>query len=94
MMMKKIAKKEPKYVTMPVFEKAMDFMAKSFAKVFEKLERHDKAFELVLKEMRDYSQEAREHRMMMSDLNHSDISQERRIEGLEIRVEKLERKAR
>ena len=45
-------------------------MAKSFAKVFEKLERHDKAFELIFKEMQNYGKEAREHRMMMSGLNH------------------------
>ena len=99
-------KKEMKYVTMPVFEKHQDFMAKSFAKVFEKLEKHDKYFEEVfdkfkqhdkifetmLKEIQNNSQEAREHRMMMSSLNHSDITQERKIEGLIIRIEKLEEK--
>jgi len=67
-------------------------MAKSFAKVFEKLERHDKAFELIFKEMQNCGKEAREHRMTMSGLNHSDITQEKEIEGLKIRVERLEQK--
>lgn len=91
-MKKNILKKKSEYVTTAIFEKGMDFMAKSFAKVFEKLERHDKAFELMFKEMQNYSKEAREHRMTMSGLNSSDITQEREIEGLKIRVEKLEQK--
>ena len=98
-MQKRATNKEPKYVTVPMFEKGMDFMAKSFAKVFDKLEQHDKkfeqhdkAFELILKELQNNSQEAREHRMLMSGFNHSDISQERKIKGLEIRIEKLEGK--
>ena len=84
-----------------MFEKGMDFMAKSFAKVFDKLEQHDKkfeqhdkAFELILKELQNNSQEAREHRMLMSGLNHSDIAQERKIKGLEVRIEKLEEKVK
>lgn len=99
-------KKEPKYLTADtfkkfekVFEKDMDFMAKSFNKVFEKLDkhderfdRHDKVFDIMLKEMQTYSKEAREHRMTMSGLNYSDISQEKEIKGLKIRIEKLEEK--
>ena len=98
---KDIKKLKSVFVTMPVFEKGMDFMAKSFAKVFEKLDQHDKQFaqigkvlESMLKEMQTNSQEAREHRMTMSGLNHSDIMQERKIKGLEIRVEKLEQKVK
>ena len=62
-------KKGPKYVTADtfkkfekVFEKDMDFMAKSFNKVFERLDRHDQVFNIMLKEMQSYSKEAREHR--------------------------------
>jgi len=91
-MKKKVLKKKSEYVTTAIFEKGMDFMAKSFSKVFEKLERHDKAFESMFKEMQNYGKEAREHRMTMSGLNISDITQEREIEGLKVRVEKLEQK--
>ena len=105
-MKKNASKNKSEYVTTVVFEKGMNFMAKSFnkvfekldnhdkmfVKVFEKLDRHDKAFELILKEMQSYGKEAREHRMTMSGLNSSDINQEREIEGLKIRVEKLENK--
>ena len=81
-------------MTMPVFERHEDFIAKSFAKVFEKLDRHDKVFDIMLKELQNHSQEAREHRMLMSGLNHSDIAQERKLKGLELRIEKLEEKVK
>lgn len=105
-MKKKILKKKSEYINTATFEKGMDFMAKSFAKVFDKFDNHDKLFtkifdrfdrndkiiESLLKEMQNYGKEAREHRMDMSGLNHSDLSQEREIEGLKISVEKLEQK--
>ncbi len=119
-MKKKVLKNESRYINNATFEKGMDFMAKSFAKVFDKLEqhdklfakvfdkleqhdklfakifdkleRHDKAFEVMLEETQNYGKEARDHRMTMSGLNSSDITQEREIEGLKIRVEKLEQK--
>jgi hypothetical protein len=91
-MKKNVSKKKSEYVTTATFEKGMDFMAKSFAKVFDRFDRNDKVIESLLKEMQNYGKEAREHRMTMSGLNHSDISQEREIEGLKIRVEKLEQK--
>lgn len=105
-MKKKGVEKEPKYLTENkfsafenkfnifenTFEKSMRSIARSFEKVFEKLDRHDKVFEVMLKEMQTNSQEAREHRMMMGSLNHSDVIQERRIKGLELRIEKIEEK--
>ena len=90
--MKKQTKKESKYITMSIFEKSMASIAHSFDKVFEKLDRHDKAFELILKELQEQRKEAIGYRMMMSSLNHNDVSQHRKIEGLEIRIEKLEAK--
>ncbi len=98
-MQKKGVQNKPNYVTLPVFEKGTDFMAKSFAKVFERFEQIDKRFERtdkvlesMLKEMQTNSQDAKDHRMMMGSLNHSDINQERKINGLEMRIEKLEQK--
>ena len=96
--MKKIVKKTTeKYVTIPIFEKAMTSIAKSFSKMderFDKIDqrliRHDKAFELIFKQMQIYAEEAREHRQTMASLIHTDIRQERDVEDLKIRVERLE----
>jgi phage shock protein A len=75
--MKRKAKKiEPKYVTMSAFEKIID--------------RHEKAFIITLKEIQAFREEAREYRQTMSSLMHTDIKQERNVENLRIRVERLE----
>jgi len=79
----------------------MDVLARMVAKGFsavdkrldgvdKRLENHDKIFQVILKEMQGYNKEAKEHRMTMSSLNHSDITHELEIEGLKIRVQKLE----
>ena len=90
-------KKEQKHLTESkfrvfetTFEKHMANIAKSFSRIDERLTRHDKAFELVLKQMQQFTEEAREHRQTMSSLMHTDISQERTIEDLKIRVERIE----
>ena len=98
-MPKKPTEKESKNVTLLVFEKHQDFMAQQFAKVFERLDQHSKilnqhskVLETMLKEMQEGRKEANDQRMMISSLNHADVSQYRKIEGLEIRIEKLEEK--
>jgi hypothetical protein len=89
--MKKESKKTiEKYVTMSGFEKAMVSIAHSFDKINEKLSNHDKAFTLILKQMQTFTEEAREHRQTMSSLMRSDITQERIVDDLKIRVERLE----
>lgn len=93
-MQKKATKKEPKYVTMPVFEKSMASIARSFEKIESRLDQHDKSFILILNQLRSMQEEAREYRLSMSSLNHSDVVQEREIEGLKVRVEKLEQKVK
>lgn len=72
------------------FEKHMANIAKSFSRIDERLVRHDKAFELLFKQMQTYTEEAREHRQTMSSLIHTDVKQERYLEDLKIRVERLE----
>jgi len=86
---------------MSAFEKAMASTAKAFSKVDErfnkideKLAQHDKAFALLLKQMQVFTEEGREHRQTMATLMHTDISQERNIENLRVRVERLETRAR
>jgi len=95
--MKDAKKTKEKYVTMLVFEKAMASVARSFSKVDERFDKmderfdkHDGAFTLILKQMHTFTEEAREHRQTMSSLMHTDIKQERIIEDLKIRVERLE----
>ena len=87
-----IKKTTAKYVTMSAFEKAMSSIAKSFSRMEERFTQHDKAFELLFKQMQVYTEEAREHRQTMSSLIHTDVKQERDVEDLKIRVEKLESK--
>ena len=72
------------------FEKSMVSIAKSFDRIDKKLDQHDKAFEVLLKQMQTFTEEGREHRQSMSSLIHTDIKQERAIEDLQIRVERLE----
>ena len=91
-MRKEVKKITEKYVTMSAFEKAMASIAKSFTKIDERFTRHDKAFELMLKQMQTFTEEAREHRQTMANLVHTDIKQERTVEDLRIRVERLEMK--
>jgi len=60
---------------------------------FEKiLSRHERAFIITLKEIQAFREEAREYRQTMSSLMHTDIKQERTIEDLQVRVERLEMK--
>jgi hypothetical protein len=75
-----VSKKKSEYVNTATYEKGMDFMVKSFAKVFtkfdnqdklftkifERFDRNDKVIESLLKEMQSYGKEAREYRMSMS----------------------------
>ncbi len=82
------------------FDRSMHVIAKSFEKIderFDKIEqrlvRHDKALELIFKQTQTFTEEAREHRQTMASLVHTDIKQERGIEDLRIRVERLEAKS-
>jgi chromosome segregation ATPase len=95
---------EPKYVTIPIFEKSMALIARSFSKIDERFDKIDErfskiderfdrqegAFTSILKQMQIYAEEAREHRQTMSSLVHTDVKQEREVEDLKIRVERLE----
>lgn len=91
-MKKGIKKTTEKYVTEKTFEKSMVSIAGSFEKIDERFDKIDKVMNTVLKQLQEQNQEARENRMMMNSLNFSDVSQQRKIDGLEIRVEKLESK--
>ena len=92
--MKKTDKKAPKYVTMSVFEKAMASIAKSFSGINEKLAQHDNAFVLILKEIRAIHNDNKEFRKSISGLTIDGLSYDRKIENLNLRVEKLESKVK
>lgn len=72
------------------FEKSIISIAKSFNRMDERFDRQDKAFELLLKQMQSFTEESREHRQSMSSLMRTDVAQEKNIEDLQIRVERLE----
>ena len=65
-----------------------------FSKFEEILNQHEKAFIVILKEIQAFREEAREYRQTMSSLMHTDIKQERAVENLRIRVERLEMKTK
>jgi len=88
------AVKEPKYITTGIFEKSMRAIAQSFQKVFDRLDNHDKKLEIILREIQSFREEARDHRTLLSHLSQSEIMHERRLEGLEFRIEKLEDKVK
>ena len=75
-MKKKTVKNNSKYVTVSEFEKVIN--------------QHEKAFVITLKEIQAFREEAKEYRQTMSSLMHTDIKQERTIEDLKVRVERLE----
>ena len=81
-----------KYITEPVFEKHMASIARTLTKIDEKLVSHDKAFSLILNQLKTMQEESKENRMAMSSLMHTDIRYERTIEDILERVDKLERK--
>jgi hypothetical protein len=90
--MKKSSKKEPKYVTEPVFEKHMASIARSFDRIEERLDKNDKMSTLILEELKGMREESHQHRLAMAGLTHTDVNHEHEIKGLKIRVERLERK--
>jgi predicted RNase H-like nuclease (RuvC/YqgF family) len=85
-------KKTEKYVTEKTFERAMASIAKSFTGVGEQLGRLESGMTTLQNMMTSYGNEVREHREKMSLLTQTDVTQERRIDNLTERVEKLERK--
>lgn len=71
--------------------KKSDLKTEERLEKFEKiLNQHEKAFIITLKEIQVFREEAREYRQTMSSLMHTDIKQEREVEDLKIRVERLE----
>ena len=63
--MKKLVKKtNEKYVTIPIFEKSMTSVAKSFARIDEALERHERVLEMILKELKNLRDDHRESRLL------------------------------
>lgn len=61
-----------------------------FSKFERIINQHEKAFIVILKEIQAFREEAREYRQTMSSLMHTDIKQERTVEDLRTRVERLE----
>lgn len=84
-MKKAVKKTTEKYVTESTFEKHMNNIAKSF-------NRHEKVMEDILKELRQMHDENKYFRASIFNLNIEGLSYDKKIENLNIRVEKLESK--
>lgn len=107
--MKKVVKKlGEKYVTESTFKKfegkfegSMQAIAQSFARVDESLDRinktlitHEEVMQDILKQIRMMNEESKYFRQSLSNLNTDGISYDRRIENLNMRVERLESKTK
>ncbi|MEK9181635.1 MAG: hypothetical protein AAB786_01305 [Patescibacteria group bacterium] len=58
--------------------------------VNEKLDRHDKVFHLIMKELKAMNDDRKYFKENISSLNSDGLSYNRKIENLTMRVEKLE----
>ena len=100
--MKKVTKKtNQKYVTEKSFKKFessfeidMANIAKSFARVDESLELHNKAMHEMLKEIKTIHEDNKYFRQSISNLYSDGLSHDRKISALDGRVEKLEAKSK
>ncbi|MCX6755097.1 MAG: hypothetical protein NT068_00960 [Candidatus Nomurabacteria bacterium] len=83
--MKKVVKKTTeKYVTEKTFEKSMQSIAKSF-------ENQDRVLDIIVKELRNIHEDNKNFRQSISSLDRDNSYNDRRIENLTMRVEKLEK---
>lgn len=73
-------------------EKLAISTANGFDKVDKRLDQHDKIFNLMIKEIKTIHEDNKYFRQSISSLNFNDLSYDRKIENLTIRVEKLELK--
>jgi len=89
-MKKGVRKTNEKYVTEKTFEKSMVSIAKSFVRINEALERHERVLEMILKELKNLRDDHREIRSALSNLEIGLLKYDRKLEDLTLRVEKLE----
>jgi len=96
MIMKKreVKKTTEKYVTEKTFEKSMEAIAKSFARVEESLEKHERVLDMILKELKNLRDDHREIQHTLSNLEISFSKYDRKLEDLTLRVERLEMKVK
>ena len=91
--MKKVTQKRTeKYVTEKTFESSMRAIAKSFEGVQETLKKHSQALEVILKTVASTQEDNKYFRQSISGLDKESFSQDKKIENLTMRVEKLEAK--
>jgi hypothetical protein len=88
--MQQVTTEPEKYVTMSVFEQAMQSIARSFEQVNERFDRHESLFERIFEELRVIRDEARETRKIIVDMNIHLSRHEHRLDNLTERVEVLE----
>ncbi len=86
-------------LTVDIFEKSMASIAKSFLrvderleKIDERLEKHDRMFETILLEIRNLHEDNKYIRNTLSALVRQDAKDERKMEDMLVRIERLEAK--
>jgi len=93
-MKKGVKKTTEKYVTESTFEKHMANIAKSFERVNASLERHEQVMQVMLKEITAIHEDTKSFRDNISTLYTDHVAYDRKIENLNVRVEKLELKSK
>ncbi|MFA6006669.1 MAG: hypothetical protein WC764_03015 [Candidatus Paceibacterota bacterium] len=89
--MKKTSKnKQP--VTIDIFEKSMASIAKSFVRVDERFEKHDQMFESILGEIKNLHEDNKYIRNTLNDLVRQGAKDDRKMDDMLVRIERLEAK--
>jgi len=91
--MKKVTKKTTeKYVTETTFKKFESSFETNMANIAKSFERHEKVMDHILKELQQMHEENKYFRQSISSVNNDGLSFDRKIDNLNVRVEKLEAK--
>jgi DNA topoisomerase IA len=91
-MKKEIKKVTEKYVTETTFKKFESSFETNMTNIAKSFERHEKVMDHILKELQQMHEENKYFRQSISGLNSDGLSYDRRIDNLDLRVEKPEAK--
>jgi DNA topoisomerase IA len=91
-MKKGTSKTAERYVTGITFKKFESSFETNMANIAKSFERHEKVMDHILKELQQMHEENKYFRQSISGLNNDGLSYDRKIDNLNLRVEKLEAK--
>jgi len=100
-MKKRVKNRDEKYVMESTFEKHMTNIAKSFARVDESFDRinktlitHEEVMQHILKELKQIHEDHKDFRQSITNLYSENLSRDKMLDGLTVRVGKLELKSK